>query len=91
MEDDIQEKFGDFPQHVEFVRMLQEKQCLADKKQEKVPYEWRGYKSSVFPNLPTFQLDQLNNRLIMALRGVFNISPNERKVFIFVQRNFFKI
>lgn len=63
--------------------MVQDAQCMANDKQEKFPFEWRGYKSSVFPNLPTFQVDQLRERLLMALKGVFNISSDERKVIFF--------
>ena len=76
----IQETFGEFAQHVEFVNMVQDAQDRAIKTQERVPYSWKGYKSSVFPNLPKFQLKDLQERLRLALKGVFNITLKERQV-----------
>lgn len=79
-EEEILEAFGKFPQHIEFIRMIKDAQEMADEKQERVPYSWRGYKSCVFPNLGKFQLKDLRERIRLALKGIFNITLKERQV-----------
>lgn len=78
--DSDEKEFGEFPSHVEFVRMIRDAQKKADDTNTKVPFSWRGYKSSVFPDLPPFSKKDLWNRLKMALKGVHHIDPRERKV-----------
>lgn len=79
-QDEDAEHFGGFPSHVEFVRMLREAQKLADETNDKVPINWRGYKSSVFPHLPRFTVKCLKERLKFALKGILDISAAETKV-----------
>ena len=52
---------------------------MADESGTKVPIGWRGYKSSVFPNLPKFSTKDLKDRLRNALRSVRNITLEERE------------
>ena len=61
--------------------ILRDAQARANEIGQKVPFGWRGYKSSVFPNLPTFSTKDLQDRLRNALRSVRNITLEERKVF----------
>lgn len=75
-----EDEFGAFPTHLEFIQMLRQAQEQADESNKKVQYTWRGYKSSVFPRLPPFTTKVLWDRLKMALKGVFNITVEERKV-----------
>lgn len=78
-EEDIK-NFGKFPVHIEFIKMLRSSQKMADHINKKVPLQWRGYKSSVFPNLPPFSVEDMRNRLLNALKGVSNITVPERQV-----------
>lgn len=79
-EEKIKEMFGEIPEHAEFVSMVLDAQIMANERQERVPYSWRGYKSCVFPNLPKFQPSDLKERLRVALKGIVNITPKERQV-----------
>lgn len=77
---EIFENFGQFPTHIDFISIIKDAQDLADERQERVPYAWRGYKSCVFPGLPKFQIKDYKERLRLALKGVLNITLKERKV-----------
>lgn len=79
-EDDDATTFGHFPLHLEFIKMIKEAQEKAEKTQERAYYEWRGYKSSVFPSVPKFKKKQLKERLAQALRGISNITEEEKRV-----------
>ena len=72
--------FGQFPMHVEFVKLIRAAKKKADDTKEKTPISWRGYHSSIYPNLPDFTEKDLWNKLAKALQGVFNMSAPERKV-----------
>ena len=74
------EVFGGFDSHLDFIRILKETQKVAREKKTKATFQWRGYSSSVFPNIPEFTIPNLKDRLKMALRGVLNISNQETKV-----------
>ena len=69
-----------FPTHMDFIEILRDAQTSADVTKSKVPISWRGYHSSVFPDLPKFTGKEFKNRLTMALRGVCNITLKERQV-----------
>lgn len=73
------ENFGKFPEHLQFVKMIRAAKKVADQSQSKVPVLWRGYKTSVLPQLPPLTSQALKNRLIWALRGI-NIQGLEREV-----------
>ena len=79
-EEEIKVFFGEFPEHLEFIELIRKKQEEADEKKEKIPFQWRGYKSSIFPNLPKFGMKELKQRLRLALQGAFNLSGREKKV-----------
>ena len=81
-EDDDEEAaaFREFPMHLEFVKMIKDAQGKAEETQERAYYEWRGYKSSVFPTVPKFTLKDLKERLFQALKGVMNITEEEKRV-----------
>ena len=77
---EIMDMFGEFPDHVDFVRMVQDAQVMAMETKKRVPYSWKGYKSCVFPNLSKFKLKDLEERLCLALKGVFSITAKEKQV-----------
>ena len=79
-EEEDEQLFGDSKSHLEFIKMLRATKKMADHTNSKVPLQWRGYKSSVFPSLPPFTVKDLKDRLKLALKGVFNMSGEERKV-----------
>ena len=79
-EDDNDEMLSKIPEHLEFFKMLRNGQKMADHIKSKIPIVWRGYKTSVFPNMLTFTPADLNERLITALKNILDTSPDERKV-----------
>lgn len=78
--DDDEKEFGKFKSHLEFVKMIRDAQTMANETKSKVPFTWRGYKSSVFPDLPPFTKKVLWDRLKNALKGVFDITVHERQL-----------
>lgn len=81
--EDEEAAFGQFPRHLEFVKIIKDAQEKAQRTQERAYYEWRGYKSSVFATVPKFKITDLKDRLIQALKGVVNITEEEKLVNIF--------
>lgn len=79
---DDEEAFGAFPEHLEFVKMMRSSQKMANHIKKKVPISWRGYSSSVFPNLPTFTTEELKDRLKKALTHVMDITSKEKQVIL---------
>lgn len=84
--DEEKQFFGSFPKHLEFIQLIKECQDEADRKKERVPFKWRGYQSSVFPDLPKFTLDDLKKRLRMALTQILNITFKEKKVKFYLKK-----
>lgn len=80
---EIVDTFGTFPEHVDFIKMICAAKKVADSTKDKVPLNWRGYKTSILPNLPPLTISDLKERLMFALRGVFNASGPEKEVNIF--------
>lgn len=74
------ENFGTCPDHVDFIQMVRAAKEQADHSQTKVPVVWRGYRTSVLPNLPPLTVKALKDRLIWALRGIYNLRSDEREV-----------
>lgn len=72
--------FGAVPEHVEFIKLIRAAKEKADETKNKVPVVWRGYKTSVLPELPPLTVKALRDRLIWALRGIYNIKTAEREV-----------
>ena len=83
-------RFGTIPEHVEFIKMLREAKQQADESEEKVNVTWRGYKTSVLAGLPPFTVKALRDRLIWALRGIYNIRTSEREVNNYLIHNILK-
>ena len=77
-----------FPEHVDFINLLRAAKAKADETKEKANVTWRGYRTSVLPNLPPFTVKALRDRLIWALRGIYNIRASEREVNVFKYINF---
>lgn len=73
-------RFGVVPEHIEFIKMLRDAKKEADETQTKVNIIWRGYKTSVLPDLPPFTVKALRDRLIWALRGIYSLKNSEREV-----------
>ena len=72
--------FVEFPDHVDFVKIITNAQHEANNSGMKIPVEWRGYKSCVAPNLPEFGTRDLQVRLFNALKQISNLSEEEKKV-----------
>lgn len=79
-EDLDSQRFGTVSDHVNFIKMLREAKEKADETKNKVNINWRGYKTSVLPGLPPFTVKALRDRLIWALRGIYNLRSAEREV-----------
>lgn len=87
-EDDDDKLFGTCPDHVVFIKMIRTAKEEADACQTKVPVTWRGYKTSVLPNMPPLTEKALRDRLIWALRGIFNLRTEEKEVILFISNNY---
>ena len=77
------DRFGKFPEHLDFIKLIRSAKKEADETSNKVNVTWRGYKTSVLPNLPPLTVKALRDRLIWALRGIYNIKTSEREVIFF--------
>lgn len=60
--------------------MIRDAKKKADESKNKVNVNWRGYKTSVLPDLPPLTEKALRDRLIWALRGIFNLGTAEREL-----------
>ena len=60
--------------------MLRDAKKKADESKNKASVTWRGYKTSVLPNLPPFTVKTLRDRLIWALHGIYNLRTSEREL-----------
>lgn len=74
------QRFGTVPEHVEFIKLIRDAKKEADETKSKVNVTWRGYKTSVLPDLLPLTVKALRDRLIWALRGIYNIKTSEREV-----------
>ena len=54
----------------EFIQLLINAKTVADMNETEVPVEWRGYGTSVMPNLPPFTKTTLRERLNSALQNI---------------------
>lgn len=63
--------FGDFSEEeVEFIQLLINAKTVADLNENPVNVEWRGYETTVQPNLPSFSKRTLRERLNSALQHI---------------------
>ena len=72
--------FVKFQRHMEFIDQLLQAQLEADRVRERVVVYWRGYRCYVENNMPRLTEENLQIRLLNALKKVRDLSPEEEKV-----------